>query len=51
MVLANRPKKNKPMKKITTLLFLLIGFVSFSQSNLTIFNNGGQQYLCYTEWY
>ena len=32
------------MKKITTLLFLLIGFVSFSQSNLTIFNNGGQQF-------
>jgi hypothetical protein len=44
MVLANRPKKNKPMKKITTLLFLLIGLVSFSQSNLTIFNNGGQQF-------
>ena len=44
MVLANRPKKNKPMKKITTLLLLLIGFVSFSQSNLTIFNNGGQQF-------
>lgn len=32
------------MKKITTLLFLLIGLVSFSQSNLTIFNNGGQQF-------
>lgn len=32
------------MKKTTTLLFLLIGLVSFSQSNLTIFNNGGQQF-------
>ena len=32
------------MKKITTLLFLMIGLVSFSQSNLTIFNNGGQQF-------
>ena len=32
------------MKKITTLLFLLIGLASFSQSNLTIFNNGGQQF-------
>ena len=32
------------MKKITTLLFLMIGLASFSQSNLTIFNNGGQQF-------
>lgn len=32
------------MKKLTTLLFLFIGFISFCQSNLTVFNNGGQQF-------
>lgn len=32
------------MKIISTLLFLLISVVSISQSNLTIFNNGGQQF-------
>jgi hypothetical protein len=32
------------MKKITTLLFLLVCLVSFGQSTLTIFNNGGQQF-------
>jgi hypothetical protein len=32
------------MKKITTLLFLFICLVSFGQSTLTIFNNGGQQF-------
>lgn len=32
------------MKKISTILFLVLGFVSFSQSNLTMFNNGGQQF-------
>ena len=32
------------MKKITTLLFLFVCLVSFGQSTLTIFNNGGQQF-------
>jgi len=32
------------MKKITTLFFLFASFISFSQSNLTVFNNGGQQF-------
>lgn len=32
------------MKKLTTILFLLIGLVSFSQSNLTVFNNDGKQF-------
>ena len=32
------------MKKITTILFLLIGFVSISQSNFTVFNNDGKQF-------
>jgi len=32
------------MKKIATLLFLFIGFISMAQSNLTVFNNNGQQF-------
>jgi len=32
------------MKKITTLLFLFVCLISFGQSTLTIFNNGGQQF-------
>lgn len=32
------------MKKIATLLILFIGFVSIAQSNLTVFNNNGQQF-------
>ena len=32
------------MKKITTLLLLLFAFTANSQSNLTIFNNNGQQF-------
>ena len=32
------------MKKNTTLLFLFVCLVSFGQSTLTIFNNGGQQF-------
>lgn len=32
------------MKKIATILFLFIGFVSFSQSNFTVFNNDGKQF-------
>ena len=32
------------MKKITTLLLLFLAFVANSQSNLTIFNNNGQQF-------
>jgi hypothetical protein len=32
------------MKKITTVLFLFACFISFGQSTLTIFNNGGQQF-------
>ncbi len=32
------------MKKIATLLILFIGFISMAQSNLTVFNNNGQQF-------
>ncbi|MEY3438937.1 MAG: hypothetical protein RL265_1522, partial [Bacteroidota bacterium] len=32
------------MKKITTLLLLFLAFAANSQSNLTIFNNNGQQF-------
>lgn len=32
------------MKNIVTLLILFIGFVSMAQSNLTVFNNSGQQF-------
>jgi len=32
------------MKKFTTVLFLFIGVISFGQSTMTIFNNGGQQF-------
>lgn len=32
------------MKKITTIILLFIGSIAFAQSNLTIFNNNGQQF-------
>lgn len=41
---SQKATKKLLMKKITTLLFLFIGLISFSQSNLTVFNNGGQQF-------
>lgn len=44
MVLVNSARKNKNMRNLITVLFLLIGAISFAQSNLTIFNNGGQQF-------
>ena len=44
MVLAKGRQKNTNMKKIATLLFLFIGFISMAQSNLTVFNNNGQQF-------
>ncbi len=44
MVLVKGRQKNTNMKKIATLLFLFIGFISMAQSNLTVFNNNGQQF-------
>ncbi len=42
--LSKRQTKKLSMKKIATLLFLFIGFISMAQSNLTVFNNNGQQF-------
>jgi hypothetical protein len=44
MVFAKAAQKKINMKKITTLLFLFVCLISFGQSTLTIFNNGGQQF-------
>lgn len=44
MVLVKGRQKKLSMKKIVTLLFLFIGLISMAQSNLTVFNNNGQQF-------